>query len=135
MIKVIMPCLEYIKILKIILYAIFLRVWYMCNTIPLILKEFFQAFAWYIRDIYDELIFIIVVIMCFPMKTIVTDIFVTQWVRVNLGYRSISLIDNLVSIGKFNVIWSKPMITISQHAICVKFPLLLLRVWKYFNFP
>ena len=39
------------------------------------LKEFFQAFAWYIRDIYDELIFIIVVIMCFPMKTIVTDIF------------------------------------------------------------
>ena len=120
---------------KIILYATFLRVWCMCNTISLMLKEFFQAFAWYIHNIYDELIFIIVVIMCFPMKTIVTDIFVTQWVRVNLGYRSISLIDNLVSIGKFNVIWSKPIITISQHAICVKFPLLLLRVWKYFNFP
>ena len=130
-----MPCLEYIKILKIIMYATFLRVWCMWYTIPLMLKEFFQAFAWYIRDIYDELIFIIVVIMCFPMKTIVTDIFVTQWVRVNLGYRSISIIDNLLSIGKFNVIWSKPMITISQHAICVKFPLLLLRVWKYFNFP
>ena len=76
MIKAIMPCLEYIKILKIILYAIFLRVWYMCNTIPLILKEFFQAFAWYIYNFfYDELIFIIVVIMCFYMETIVTDIF------------------------------------------------------------
>jgi len=42
------------------------------------LKEFFQAFAWYIRDFYDELIFIIVVIMCFHMETIVTDIFITQ---------------------------------------------------------
>ena len=42
------------------------------------LKEFFQTFAWYIHDAYDELIFIIVVIMCFHMKTFVTDIFVTQ---------------------------------------------------------
>ena len=39
-----MPYLEDIKILKIILYATFLRVWCMCNTIPLMLKEFFQAF-------------------------------------------------------------------------------------------
>ena len=71
----------------------------------------------------------------FPNENHCDGYFLTQWVRANLGYRSISLIDNLVSIGKFNVIWSKPMITISQHAICVKFPLLLLRVWKYFNFP
>ena len=42
------------------------------------LKELFQAFAWYIRHIYDELIFIIVVIMCFHMETFVIDIFVTQ---------------------------------------------------------
>ena len=42
------------------------------------LKEFFQAFAWYIRDFYDEWIFIIIVIMCFHMETFVTDIFVTQ---------------------------------------------------------
>ena len=39
------------------------------------LKEFFQSFAWYVRDIYDELIFIIVVIMCFHMETIVRKYF------------------------------------------------------------
>ena len=42
------------------------------------LKEFFQAFAWYIRDFYDEWIFIIVVIMCFHMETILMYVFVTQ---------------------------------------------------------
>jgi len=47
----------------------------MCNTNPLMLKELFQAFAWYIRNFYDELIFIIVVIICFHMETIVMDIF------------------------------------------------------------
>ena len=39
-------------------------------------KELFQAFAWYIRHIYHEFIFIVVVIMCFHMENNVTDIFV-----------------------------------------------------------
>ena len=38
------------------------------------MKEFFQAFAWYICQFYDEFIFIIVVIMSFHMESIVTDI-------------------------------------------------------------
>ena len=75
---------------KIILHATFLRVWCMCNTIPFMLKEFFQAFVWYIRNFYDELIFIIVVIMCFHMETIVTDIFVTlNRLLFKLGYECI----------------------------------------------
>ena len=41
---------------------------------PVDVEGILQAFAWYIRDIYDELIFIIVVIMCFHIVTIVTDI-------------------------------------------------------------
>jgi len=44
---------------------------------------------------------------------------------------SVSSIVNCVSIGKINVAWPKPMITISQHAIFVEFPLLFVRVWKY----
>ena len=38
------------------------------------LKELFQAFAWYICQFYDEFKFIIVVIMSFHMERIVTDI-------------------------------------------------------------
>ena len=37
---------------KIILHATFLRVWCMWYTILLMLKEFFQTFAWYIRDFF-----------------------------------------------------------------------------------
>ena len=71
-------------------------------------KEFFQAFAWYIRYFCDELIFIIVVIMRKPCDRYLCN-----------------------SIGRINMARPKPIITISLHVICVKFPLLFVRVWMY----
>jgi len=104
-----MPYLDDIKILKIILYATFLRVWYIYNLIDI------EGILSNICSIHLSILWWI-------------DIHYCCHYMVSYGNHSDRYLYN--SIGRINMVRPKPMI-ISHHAICVKFSLLFVRVWKY----
>ena len=99
-----MPYLDNIKILKIILYAIFLWVWCtegILSNICLI----YPLFLWWI-DIHHCCHYM------FPHRNHCDRYFYN-------------------SIERINMARPKPIITVSHDVICVKFSLLFVRVWKY----
>ena len=127
--------LEDTKILKIILYATFLWVWCMWYTIPLMLKEFFQAFSRYIHDFMMNWYLLLLSLCVSTWKPFWCMFLYLNSVWVELGYRSVSSIDNWVPIGKINV--PRPKINWSQYRSIRFVWNFLYSLWEFgsFNSP